>query len=114
MGYEITDSLSEPYSQATAALPSYFPPSSVGIAGVPYLLDTASDLYRRVGFDVVQQRNTTDARDVLLLPQDVWRQQAQSWHLVLVSRTWIGMMLPRIAITHRMGLIRGLSGGCRC
>jgi len=80
VGYEITDSLSEPYSQATAALPSYFPPSAVGIAGVPYLLDTASDLYRRVGFDVVQQRNTTDQRDVLLLPQDVWRQQAQSWH----------------------------------
>ena len=80
MGYEITDSLSEPYSQSTASLPSYFPPSSVGIAGVPYLLDTASDLYRRSGFDVVQQRNTTDQRDVLLLPQDVWRQQAQSWH----------------------------------
>jgi len=81
VGYEITDSLSEPYSQATAALPSYFSPSVIGVAGVPYLIDTASDLYRRSGFDVVQQRNTIDARDQLLLPQDVWRQQAQSWHL---------------------------------
>ncbi len=80
-GYEITDTFSEPYSQATAALPSYFSPSVVGIAGVPYLLDTESGTYRRESFDVVQQRNTTDARDVLLLPADVWRQQAQSWHL---------------------------------
>ena len=80
-GLEITDTFSEPYSQATPALPSYFSPSVVGIAGVPYLLDTESGTYRRESFDVVQQRNTTDARDVLLLPQDVWRQQAQSWHL---------------------------------
>lgn len=81
MGYEITDSLSEPYSQATAALPSYFSPSVIGIAGVPYLLDTSTDLFRREAFEVVQQRNTNDRRDELLLPQDVWRQQAQSWHL---------------------------------
>lgn len=81
MGYEITDTFSEPFSQATAALPSYFSPSVVGLAGVPYLLDTESGTYRRESFDVVQQRNTNDARDVLLLPQDVWRQQAQSWHL---------------------------------
>lgn len=80
-GYEITDTFSEPYSQASPALPSYFSPSVVGIAGVPYLLDTESGTYRRESFDVVQQRNTTDARDVLLLPADVWRQQAQSWHL---------------------------------
>lgn len=80
MGYEITDTFSEPFSQATASLPSYFSPSVVGIAGVPYLLDTESGTYRRESFDVVQQRNTTDARDVLLLPADVWRQQAQSWH----------------------------------
>lgn len=81
MGYEITDTFSEPYSQATAALASYFSPSVIGIAGVPYLLDTETGQYRRESFDVVQQRNANDVRDVLLLPQDVWRQQTQSWHL---------------------------------
>jgi hypothetical protein len=81
-GYEITDTFSEPYSQATASLPSYFSPSVIGIAGVPYLIDTGEGTsYRRQSFDVVQQRNTTDARDVLLLPAGVWRQQSQSWHL---------------------------------
>jgi hypothetical protein len=78
---EITDTFSEPYSQSTAALPSSFSPSVVGIAGVPYLIDNESGRYARQAFDVVQQRNTTDARDVLLLPQDVWRQQAYSWNL---------------------------------
>lgn len=80
---EITDPFDEPYlgGSATASLPGTFSPSVVGIAGVPYLLDTASGAYRRESFDVVQQRNTTDARDVLLLPQDVWRWQEQSWHL---------------------------------
>ena len=80
---EITDPFDEPYlgGSSTAGLPGTFSPSVVGIAGVPYLLDTASGAYRRESFDVVQQRNTTDARDVLLLPQDVWRWQEQSWHL---------------------------------
>ncbi|MBU6278720.1 MAG: hypothetical protein KGN78_05695 [Actinomycetales bacterium] len=81
MGYEITDTFSEPFWQAPPVLPSYFSPSVVGVAGVPYLLDTESGQFRRESFDVVQQRNTNDARDVLLLPQDVWRQQTQSWHL---------------------------------
>lgn len=80
MALEITDSFSEPYSNSTVALPSSFSPSVIGIAGVPYLMDTVSGQYSRQAFDVVQQRNTTDPRDVLLLPQDVWRQQVQSWH----------------------------------
>lgn len=80
-GYQITKPFDEPYTESKASLPSSFSPSVVGIAGIPYLLDTESGAYRRESFDVVQQRNTTDARDVLLLPQDVWRQQAQSWHL---------------------------------
>lgn len=80
---EITDPFDEPYlgGTSTPALSSAFSPSVVGIAGVPYLLDTASGAYQRQAFDVVQQRNNTDARDVLLLPQDVWRWQEQSWHL---------------------------------
>jgi hypothetical protein len=31
--------------------------------------------------EVLQQRNTTSNRDVLLLPQNVWRHQDESWHL---------------------------------
>lgn len=73
-GYQITKPFDEPYTESKASLPSSFSPSVVGIAGIPYLLDTESGAYRRESFDVVQQRNTTDARDVLLLPQDVWRQ----------------------------------------
>ena len=86
MALEITDTFTEPFSEAAASLPSYFSPSVVGIAGVPYLIDTSSDYtgagrYKREAFDVVQQRNTGNQRDTLLLPQDVWRQQAESWHL---------------------------------
>jgi len=68
---EITDSFDEPYSGLTAALPSSFSPSVIGLDGRPYLIDTASGDYRRVGIEVVQQRNTGDPRDVLLLPQGV-------------------------------------------
>lgn len=81
---EITKEFDEPYvglgDVGTSPL-SNFSPSVVGIAGVPYLLDTASGAYRRESFDVVQQRNNASQRDVLLLPQDVWRQQSESWHL---------------------------------
>jgi hypothetical protein len=80
---EITDTFSEPYlgGSTNSSLPSSFSPSVIGINGVPYLMDNASGEFRRESFEVVQQRNTTDNRDVLLLPQDVWRWQEQSWHL---------------------------------
>lgn len=81
---EITKQFDEPYYGDGGVGPSplsNFSPSVVGIAGVPYLLDTASGQYRRESFDVVQQRNNASQRDVLLLPQDVWRQQSESWHL---------------------------------
>lgn len=82
---QITREFDEPFagegSGTPSPLPSYFSPSVVGIAGVPYLIDTESGRYARQSFDVVQQRNTNDSRDLLLLPQDVWRQQTQSWHL---------------------------------
>jgi hypothetical protein len=81
---QITREFDEPYfgngEGGTSPL-SNFSPSVVGIAGVPYLLDTESGNYRRESFDVVQQRNNASQRDVLLLPQDVWRQQTESWHL---------------------------------
>lgn len=77
---QITQPFNEPFSQASYALPSWFSPSVIGLNGRPYLIDTESGAYRRQAVDVVQQRNTSDARDVLLLPQDVWRQMQQSWH----------------------------------
>ena len=81
---EITRQFDEPYfgtgEGGTSPL-SNFSPSVIGIAGVPYLIDTESGQYKREAFDVVQQRNNASQRDVLLLPQDVWRQQSESWHL---------------------------------
>ena len=81
---EITREFDEPFfglgDGGTTPLTN-FSQSVVGIAGVPYLLDTESGQYRRESFDVVQQRNNASQRDVLLLPQDVWRQQSESWHL---------------------------------
>lgn len=78
---ELTDDLDEPYSQRdTAVLPSYLPPSVVGVAGRAYLLDTESNDYRRTSVEVLQQRNTSNVRDLLLLPQGIWRQSIQSWH----------------------------------
>lgn len=78
----ITKLFDDPFFNAAATLPSSFSPAVIGIAGMPFLIDTSENSgYQQESFDVVQQRNTADARDVLLLPQDVWRQQAQSWHL---------------------------------
>jgi len=81
---EITREFDEPFygdGNGGSSPLSNFSPSVVGIAGIPYLLDTESGNYRRESFDVVQQRNNASQRDVLLLPQDVWRQQSESWHL---------------------------------
>ena len=77
---EITDTFSEPFSLTQAALPSSFSPSVVGVNGRPYLIDTTGGRYNRRSVAVVQQRNTSDQRDILLLPQDIWRQSFESWH----------------------------------
>lgn len=77
---EITVPFNYPYSTSTAQLPSNFSPSVVGVAGRPYLIDSTGGRYNRRGVQVVQQRNTSDARDILLLPQDIWRQSSESWH----------------------------------
>lgn len=77
---QITRQFDEPFSERNTGLPAWFSPSVIGLDGRPYLIDTESGAYRRQAVDVVQQRNTSDARDVLLLPQDVWRQMQQSWH----------------------------------
>ena len=78
---DITREFNEPFSEQTSSIPSSFSASVVGLAGRPYLLDTESGRYTRQGVDVVQQRNTSDNRDLLLLPQDIWRQMQQSWHM---------------------------------
>lgn len=80
MGLEITDTFAEPYSQATASLPSSFSPSVIGVNGIPYLLDTTQNKYNRRSIPVVEQRNTGDQRDLLLLPQNIWRQTVSGWH----------------------------------
>lgn len=77
---QITRQFDEPFSEVTRTLPSWFSPAVIGLNGRPYLIDTESGAYRREAVEVVQQRNTSDARDVLLLPQNIWRQMQQSWH----------------------------------
>jgi len=53
--------------------------SMVAINGRIYPIDTASNAYSQKSIDVLQQRNTTDNRDLLLLPQNIWRQQSSDW-----------------------------------
>ena len=79
MAQEIIFDFNQPYSGSPVGGGS-FPPSVVSINNIPFLMDTSNDQYRRESFEVVQQRNTGDQRDVLLLPVDVWRQQFESWH----------------------------------
>lgn len=81
MATQITREFDEPYSNTTASLSSSFGASVIGLDGRTYLLDTANKNFSRQAVDVVQQRNTSDNRDLLLLPQDVWRQMQQSWHM---------------------------------
>ena len=54
--------------------------SLVAINGRIYPIDTGSNRYAQKSIDVLQQRNTADSRDLLLLPQNVWRQQVSSWN----------------------------------
>ena len=79
---ELTVDFAEPYHGGAggAGAPGQVAPWMVAIDGRRYLLDTKNGQYDRKGIDVLQQRNTNSARDVLLLPQDVWRQQQESWH----------------------------------
>ena len=76
---EITDTFSEPYfGGADGVSTQSLPANVVGVAGRGYLVDTTGGRYNRRGVAVVQQRNTSDQRDILLLPQDIWRQSFES------------------------------------
>lgn len=80
-GLEITEDFNEPYHGAgISSLPTSFGAAVVALDGRPYLIDTNSQQYRRTNIDVVNQRNVGDQRDILLLPQDVWRQSQSGWH----------------------------------
>ena len=85
---ELTLDFSEPfYSGAGGSGISTIPlsPDRIAIDGRVYLIDNSgedqSQQFRQEAIDVLQQRNTTSQRDVLLLPQNVWRWQNESWTL---------------------------------
>jgi hypothetical protein len=80
MSQQITKPFNDPFFNSLASLPSSSGGSVVGIDGVAYLIDTESGRYSQRGIDVLQQRNVSDQRDIVLLPQNVWRQSVSSWH----------------------------------
>ena len=81
---EITRTFDEPYYTAGGSSGVFtlgnLGGSLVAINGNIYPIDTAADTYGQTALTVVDQRNTTDSRDILLLPQNVWREQVQSWN----------------------------------
>ena len=77
---EITNTLSEPYFGGSETSSASLPANVVGLNGRGYLIDTTGGRYNRRSVAVLQQRNTSDQRDLLLLPQDIWRQSFSSWH----------------------------------
>jgi len=79
-GFDLTVDFDQPYFEGGSGTAQPVPPWAVSIDNHVYLLDTQSGDYRREGVEVLQQRNTSNQRDILLLPQEVWRQQTESWH----------------------------------
>jgi hypothetical protein len=78
---ELTIDLNEPFvGSSGGSVSGPIPPDRIALDSRVYLLDTLSKEYRREGIEVLQQRNTSNNRDTLLLPQEIWRQQSESWH----------------------------------
>ena len=77
---ELTVDFDQPYIGGGGQGISQIPPWMVSVAGRKYVLDTQSGKYGRSGVQVLQQRNTNNQRDTILLPQAVWRQMTESWH----------------------------------
>lgn len=71
--------MDDPYFDSDIALLVSEIGTVVGLDGNPYLLDNKSGQYYSQSIDVVQQRNVSDNRDILLLPQEVWRQSQSGW-----------------------------------
>jgi hypothetical protein len=81
MSSELTVEFNQPYSGGVGGgSVGPLPPDRIAIDTRTYLLDTSGNDYRREGVEVLQQRNATSNRDILLLPQNVWRHQSESWH----------------------------------
>jgi len=80
-GITQTTPLTHPFFDGKRNVPEVLPPNVVGVNNVPYLIDTKSGEWRQEGVQVLQQRNTDNPRDLLLLPQDVWRESVDSWVL---------------------------------
>jgi len=76
----ITPTVSEPYYDALQSALADGNPNVIGIAGRAFLIDNASGGWLRTHINVVEQRNVGTNRDLLLLPQGVWRQTVSSWH----------------------------------
>lgn len=76
---DITVTMSGPYYGSTLAQVTGENPDIVALDGHLYLLDNRSGAYKRESIAVIQQRNTSDSRDLLLLPQEVWRQSQSGW-----------------------------------
>ena len=83
MSTQITQPFDEPFhggcSEGGSSALANLGGSMVAIDGRIYPIDTASDAYSQRSIDVLQQRNTADNRDLLLLPQNIWRQQMSDW-----------------------------------
>ena len=82
MSTQITQPFDEPFfggdGESNSALAN-LGGSMVAINGRIYPVDTAANAYSQRSIDVLQQRNTADNRDLLLLPQNIWRQQSSDW-----------------------------------
>ena len=52
----------------------------MGISGRAFLIDNTNGRWNRKSVKVVEQRNVSSQRDLILLPQGVWRQTVSSWH----------------------------------
>ena len=76
----ITPTVSEPYYDALQSALADGNPNVIGIAGRAFLIDNQSGTWLRTHINVVEQRNVGTNRDLLLLPQGVWRQTVSSWH----------------------------------
>lgn len=76
----ITPTVSEPYYDALQSALADGNPNVIGIGGRAFLIDNQSGSWLRTHINVVEQRNVGTNRDLLLLPQGVWRQTVSSWH----------------------------------
>ena len=76
----VTDTMADPYYDALQAALADGNPNVIGIAGRAFLIDNVNGQWLRTHINVVEQRNVGTNRDLLLLPQGVWRQTVSSWH----------------------------------